>query len=119
MWLRVNLFHVHNNIVPSTVIFLCNLLGITFPVEFAILSVGTVFPLSFAINQSFMRRESAAGFVTQLRVFCMALYLLYSDYRAPDDSLASRQLYFGHEVRDEMEPAFMVSASCFCIQLTQ
>jgi hypothetical protein len=52
-------------------------------VDFGILSLGTVFPLSFAISQCYSRREAAAGLITALRVSCIALYQMYFNFMDP------------------------------------
>eukprot|EP00198_Chlamydomonas_reinhardtii_P006445 XP_001695781.1 predicted protein [Chlamydomonas reinhardtii] len=75
-------------------VYLCEsqTLDLQFKIEFSILSVGTVFPLVFSIQQAFSRREEALRDLSMLKSQLMALYFANRDWDFHDGAAVRSNL---------------------------
>ena len=76
-------FNVHAiavGVVASICVFLCHHFNFSYQLEFAFVSLGITFPLTFAIAQQFTRRERALTVLGELKASGATLYWLHRDW---------------------------------------
>mmetsp|Transcript_26920 Transcript_26920/g.86490 ORF Transcript_26920/g.86490 Transcript_26920/m.86490 type:complete len:364 (-) Transcript_26920:645-1736(-) len=63
-------------------VFLCgpDYLDLAWDTNFSIISLGSVFPVVYTINQAFNRREKAAEIIAELKATCVSIYWMHRDW---------------------------------------
>ncbi|KAG2435396.1 hypothetical protein HXX76_007468 [Chlamydomonas incerta] len=80
--------------LACAIVYLCESghLDLRFRQDFSIISVGTIFPLVFAIQQAFMRREEALKEMAFLKAQLMGIYFCNRDWDISDGLLIRANL---------------------------